>query len=121
MSEKPFSPKIHGLNDYAFVAILFFAPPLLGFNKKAINLYRLSGLNLLIYNSLTDQPVALKPLISYETHHKLDLINVAGLALATFYKGIRKEKRVLAFHTAFVVLAAINVVLTDWKAEPQQP
>jgi hypothetical protein len=38
------------------------------------------------------------------------------LALLTAYKGIHKNKRVLAFHVGFVALGAINVLLTDWKA-----
>jgi hypothetical protein len=88
----------------------------LGFDKKTIRLYKILGLNLLAYNALTDHPVAVKRLISYNNHHKIDGANVALLALLTAHKSIRKNKRVLTFHVGFVALAAINVLLTDWKA-----
>lgn len=117
MNTKPISPKIHGLNDYGFAAALLFAPSIFGFNKKAKKLYALLGTNLFLYNAITDHPVSVKRLISYDTHHKIDPINVAGLALPTLYKGIRKDKKALAFHIGFVTLAAINVLLTDWNAD----
>jgi hypothetical protein len=116
MSNQPITPKAHGLIDYGFAALQWLAPELLGFDNKIIKLYKVLGLNLLAYNSVTDHPVAAKPLISYHTHHQIDTANVAMLALLTAYKGIRKNKRVLAFHVGFVALGAINVLLTDWKA-----
>ncbi len=120
MSTKPFSPKQHGLNDYGFVALQLLVPPLLGFNKKAVKLYRFLGFNLLTYNALTDTPVGIRPVISYQTHKKIDIANVAGLAAATLLPVIRKEKKVLAFHLGFVALAAVNILLTDWDADTHQ-
>jgi len=75
------------------------------------------GTNLIVYNALTDHPVAVKPEISYETHHKIDIVNVAILAAATMYAGIRKDKHALTFHIGSVALLAVNVLLTDWKAD----
>jgi hypothetical protein len=115
---KPITPKLHGLIDYGFSAVQAFVPTLLGVNKKAVKLYQATAINLLVYNIVTDHPVSAKSLIAYKTHYKIDVANVAGLALLTFYKGIRKDKKTLAFHVALVALAAANVLLTDWDAKP---
>lgn len=115
MKSKPISPLLHGLIDYGFTAAQLALPPLLGLNKKAVNLYRLLGANLCTYNALTAHGAAAKPLLSFKTHKNIDCANVAGLALLTLYKGIRKDKKALLFHAAFVALAVANVLLTDWK------
>lgn len=120
MNNKPITPKMHGLIDYGFAAIQLIAPELLGLNKKAKKMYAVLGANLLAYNAVTDHPVGLKPEISYETHHKIDLANVAMMAAATMYPGIQKDKRALTFHIGFVAVAALNVLLTNWEADPHQ-
>jgi hypothetical protein len=118
MESRVITPKQHGINDYLFSAALLSLPSILGFKKKTIKLYAGLGLNLFLYNALTDHPAGIKKLISYRTHFKIDVGNVAALALLTLYKGINKRPKTLAFHTVFTGLAAINVVLTDWKTPP---
>lgn len=115
MKNKPISPLLHGLIDYGFTAAQLALPPLLGLNKKAVNLYRILGANLGAYNALTAHGAAVKPVIPFETHYRIDYGNVVGLALFGLYKGLRKDKKALLFHSVFVALAAANVLLTDWK------
>ncbi|RVT97187.1 hypothetical protein EOD41_19460 [Mucilaginibacter limnophilus] len=117
MEYKLFSPKQHGINDYLFCAVILAAPHLLHFKKKTTAFYNLLSLNLATYNALSDHPVAVKRLIPYHQHHKIDILNVAGLALLTAWKGIRKQKKSLWFHAAFVTLAAANVLLTNWRRD----
>ena len=117
MNPKPISPKRHGLIDYAFTAALLFMPGLLGFNKKAKSLYTGFGTGLLAYNALTDHPVSLKRVITYDGHYKLDCVNVATIALATGYKAVRKERKVFAFHVILLTFATLNVAFTDWEAD----
>jgi hypothetical protein len=114
---RPITPRLHGLIDYGFVAVQALIPSLLGVNNKAVKLYQATAVNLFLYNALTDHPVSAKPLISYKTHGKIDVASVAGLALLTFYSGIRRDKKALSFHIALVSLAVINVFLTDWDAK----
>lgn len=121
MKNKPISPLAHGLIDYGFVATQLVLPPLLGVNKKAVKLFRFLGVNLGTYNALTAHGAAIKPLIPFQTHYKIDYGNVAGLALLTLHKSIRKDKKALLFHSLFVALAAANVLLTDWKESSTQP
>ncbi len=114
MNTKLFDRKQHGINDYGFAAIQLLVPALIGCNKNAVRLHALLGANVLAYNALSDTPVGLKPLIPYKIHEKVDIATVAGLALLTFAKPIRQDKRALPFHIGLVALAAVNVLLTDW-------
>jgi hypothetical protein len=118
MNTKPISPKLHGIIDYAFAGTLLLLPSLLHFNKKARKLYKLIGLEVLAYSALTDYPAGLEPVISFDTHHKTDCANIAGLAAVTTCKYIHKDKAILAFHTGMTAMAMITVLLTDWKAQP---
>ena len=115
MKNKPISPFVHGLIDYGFTAVQLAVPPLLGVNKKAGNIYRILGANLGTVNALTAHGAGVKPLISFKTHQKIDYANVATLALLTFHKSIRKDKKALIFHVSFLALAVAHVLLTDWE------
>jgi hypothetical protein len=115
MNPRPITPKAHGLIDYGFTAVQLLAPALLGVNHKAANLYRVLGLNLLSYNAITKHQAAVKPFISYNAHHQIDRGNVGFIALLAALPFVRKDKKALAFHAAFLGLALLNVVLTDWN------
>ena len=118
MNNKPISPKMHGIIDYTFAAGLLILPSLFGLNKKARNLYKVMAAEMFLYSSLTNYPAGLSPLIPYETHRKLDVGNIAGMAADTLYKPIRKQKRAMIFHLVATTIAIASVLLTDWKAEP---
>lgn len=115
MSPKPISPTLHGVDDYLFSATQLLAPNALGFNPKAIKLYRLLGSNLFLYNLLTDYPAGAVPVFSYQTHRLIDILSVSGLGLLSFHKAIREDKRILGFHLGYTALAALHIVLTDWR------
>jgi hypothetical protein len=78
---------------------------------------QVSGTNLAVYNALTDQPLAVKKVIPYKTHYLIDVGNVALLALLTLHKDIRSDKRALRFHLGLIGLAALNILILDWKAK----
>ncbi len=115
MSSKPISPKLHSLIDYALVGSLFTLPSLLGFNQTVKKIYGAEALALLVYVALTDQPVAVKPLIPFPVHGKIDPFNVAQFALQTGLKAFRKEGKVLIFNIGFTAIAGLTVLLTDWN------
>lgn len=115
MKVKPVSPTLHGINDYALAAILMIVPEILCLNKKAKRMYKGIGANILMYNAVTDHPVGFKPVISESAHRKIDLVNLAGLALSGFHKEVRKDGKALAFHAGVIALAVLNTILTDWE------
>ena len=116
MNTKPITPKMHGIMDYSLAATLLLAPPALGLNKKATNIYRGLAANLMSYNAMTDYSVGIKPVISLQTHKKVDYANLALFAIAGLLKPVRKEKKALAFHAGVIAMAAANIFLTDWDS-----
>jgi hypothetical protein len=119
MNTKLISPKWHGLLDYALVSSLLTVPTLLNFNKKAKIIYAAEALTLLAYVALTEQPAAVKPLIPFTTHGKIDPFNVGQFALQSLLPAFRKDKKALWFNIGFTALAGFTVLLTDWKGRTQ--
>jgi hypothetical protein len=113
---KPISPKWHALIDYALVGSLLALPSLLGMNKKAKQIYAVEVLVLLPYVALTKQPIALKGLIPFKIHGRIDPFNVARFALQSFFRPFRKSSKELDFNIAFTTLAGLTVILTDWNS-----
>ena len=118
---KPVSPKAHALADYALVTSLLTLPSLFGFSKKVKTIYAAEALTLLGYIAITKSPVAVKPIIPFRTHGKIDPFNIAQFALQTFLPAFRKDKRAQAFNVAFTLIASAVVALTDWngRTEPE--
>jgi hypothetical protein len=116
MNTQPVSPKTHALLDYALTGSLLILPSLLGMNKKAKLIYATEALALLPYVALTKQPLAIKGVIPFRTHGKIDAFNVAQFALLSFVKPFRKTKKELLFNIAFTAIAGLTVLLTDWNA-----
>lgn len=114
MNTKPISPAAHGLLDYALVGSLLTLPAVLGLPKDVRKLYATEALTLLGYVAVTEHPAAVKPLIPFRTHGKIDPFNVAGFALQTFAKPFRRNKKATVFNVLFTALAGITVLLTDW-------
>ncbi len=117
MKKKPVSPNAHALIDYALVFSLLTVPLLFRFNKKVKKIYTAEALILLGYIALTDTPVALKPLIPFPVHGKIDPFNVSQFALQSFMKSFRKDKKTLLFNIGFTIIAGTVVALTDWHGK----
>ncbi len=113
MNLKMISPKLHCTIDYVLSTIQIVVPTLLGLPKSVQKTGLAVGSSVLTLTSLTDSPVAAKPLIPFKTHYALDVPAVAGLALLTFTKDIRTNKKALIFHLGVLTVATLNVLLTD--------
>ena len=114
MHTKPISPKVHGISDYVLVGSLLAFPTLLGFDKKVKTLYTAEALFLFVYVALSDHPAAVKPIIPFTTHGKIDPFNIAQFALQSFWKPFRRDKKALLFNLGFTFAAGTIVLLTDW-------
>ncbi len=111
---------MHGLIDYALVGSLLTFPTVLNFSPDVKKIYTAEALALLVYVSLTDQPAAVKPLIPFPRHGKIDPFNVGQFALQTFTKPFRKDPRARLFNIGFTALAGLTVLLTDWHGSTQR-
>jgi hypothetical protein len=120
MNAKPISPRLHGLLDYALVGSLLTLPSALRLSAPVKKIYTAEALALLAYIALTDHPNAVKPLIPFPVHGKIDPFNIAQFAGQTFLKPFRKDRKAQWFNVGFTVLAGLTVALTDWKADPSK-
>ncbi len=116
MKTNVISPKGHALLDYALAGSLLVLPSLLKMNKTAKLVYAAEAAVLLPYIALTKHPVAIKGLIPFKMHKKIDPFNVAQFAAQSMLPAFRKNKKELAFNIAFTALAGLTVLFTDWKA-----
>ena len=114
MKDGPISPKLHGLVDYGLVASLLVLPTALGFSRTVRRLYAAEAAALLVYVALTDQPVAVLPLIPFRTHGRIDPFNVLNFAAHSLLKPFREDARAQLFNAVFTALAGATVALTDW-------
>lgn len=119
MNTKPVSPKVHAIIDYALVGSLLTLPSILRMNKAARIIYAAEALLLLPYMAVTKSPVAVKGLIPFKIHGKIDPFNVAQFALQSLLKPFRKGKKELAFNLAFTAIAGLTVLLTDWNGNEE--
>lgn len=114
--KKPVTPTAHGVIDYVFSGVQLAAPTLLGLNSTAARTYGALGAGFTLVNALTDTPAGIKKKIPFTGHQKADIGFLAGMSLLTLTSFIRKDKKALGFHLAFLALAAANYILTDYKA-----
>jgi hypothetical protein len=114
MTAKPISPKWHALIDYALVGSLLALPALLKMKRKARWIYAVEAAVLLPYVALTEQPAAVKGLIPFKIHGRIDLFNVAQFAGQSLLPVFRKNRRELLFNIGFTALSGLTVLLTDF-------
>ncbi|WP_034385405.1 hypothetical protein [Deinococcus sp. YIM 77859] len=112
---KPILPRVHGLIDYAACALMVAAPHLLDLHPGARRIsYALAG-SYLGVSALTDYPPALRRLLPFPVHGKIELSTLPVLLLAA---ALQKETRERAYFLALAGTVAGIYSLTDWQADP---
>lgn len=114
---KPISPKVHGIIDYAMGGALAILPSAMGLNSAAVKTYGGLAANFLIVDALTDTPVGIKKVMSCGAHKKADLATLGTLAMMTFAKPFREDRKALAFHLGLLALTATQYILTDYDKD----
>ncbi len=115
--KKPISPKLHAILDYGVAGMLATLPAAFKLEKSAIKAYAGVATNILTVNSLTDTPFGLSNVMSMKTHQKMDVATLSSLAMMSFAKPFRKDKKALCFHLALLAMVATQYVLTDFDAK----
>jgi hypothetical protein len=110
------TPRVHGILDYAAVAVLMLAPFWLRFdetNVLALYLSVVLGLGLLLYSLITDYTYSVSGAVSFKIHLAFDAIAGTGLIAAPFIFGFEGAARIYYIVMGAGVLAV--VALTDAK------
>ncbi|WP_019586339.1 hypothetical protein [Deinococcus apachensis] len=112
---KPITPRAHGGLDYASCAAMLAAPSLLNLSPGARTLSYLFAGSYLMVSALTDYPLAIRRMIPFPLHGKIELATVPALLLVA---ALQKETRDRAYFLGLAGTVAGAYTLTDWEANP---
>jgi hypothetical protein len=114
---KVISPKMHGMIDYGHAAFFFGFALLCRKNNKTAAMAALgTGAFILVQSLLTDYPLGVKPVISFETHGKMDAAFASSSWMIPKVLGFAGTKEAQVFEMNSAVEASV-VGLTDWNNE----
>lgn len=117
---KPITPRVHGVLDYATAAATLLAPRLFGFPKSAAALCYALGGGYTGLSLITNYPLAAKRLVPFKAHGVVEgLIGVALPALPAAL-GFSRHRAARNFVFGLTALTAVVAALTDWNA-PERP
>ncbi len=112
---KILSPRIHGVLDYAVVAVFLLAPTLLGLQGTAAKLaYVVAGIHLGL-TLLTAFPMGAIKLIPFKVHGVIEVAALLGLAAAPWLFGFSENATPRNFYLVAAALIAGVVVLTNYN------
>ena len=114
--KKPVSPAMHSAIDYALGGALMTIPAAIGMNDKTAANYRKLAVGVSSLTAMTDTPAGIKKMVPLKVHQMMDAGLLAGLALATAAKGLRRDKKAMIFHLSVIGMLAMNYMLTDYNA-----
>ncbi len=118
---KPISPRVHGVLDYAIVAIFLNAPMVFGFTgRPAAALYWLAGIHLLM-TGITDIPYGMFKVIPFRVHGALDLLGSLFLLVAPWVLGFSGDAAPRNFFLAVAVVGFVIIALTDYTPRVEIP
>jgi hypothetical protein len=114
---KVISPSTHGIIDYSHSAFFFTVGVLCSRSNKraACAAFATSGF-ILAQSLLTDYRFGWKPLISFETHGKMDSVFASTSWLVPLLLGFRGTKAAKVFEANSLVEASV-VGMTDWSSK----
>ncbi len=114
---KVIGPKTHGIIDYAHATFFFSLALLFRKNNKPAALASLcTGSFVLVQSLLTDYPLGIKPLISFETHGKMDVAFASASWMIPKVFGFSETKAAKIFETNSAVEGTV-VGMTDFNSE----
>lgn len=114
---KPISRDVHALLDYGLAASNLAVPKLVGMSAKACLLFGGFGLVQGAVNSLTEHKYAIRKLIPFATHGKIDVASVPVAVVAPLLLGLHREPKARAYWIGSVVALVGEYVLTNWDSE----
>lgn len=115
MTNKPITPKMHGIIDYIFSTVQAAGPEVLQLPQETKNIYRGAAAGFLAVNALTDTPVGICKVLSMKQHQLADVSMLAGMSLLTLLPIVRNNRKTLIFHLSFLTIAVAHYVLTDYS------
>ena len=112
---KVISPKMHGFIDYGHATFFLTMGAIWWKKNKPASIAALStGAFVLVQSLLTDYPLGAKPVMSFETHGKLDAAFASGSWALPRLLGFAGTPEAMVFEGNSIVEGTV-VAMTDWK------
>ena len=114
---KVVSPTVHGIIDYSHAAFFFTVGLLCSRSNKPASraAFATSGF-ILVQSLLTDYPLGVKPVFSFETHGKMDAIMAASSWMIPLVLGFAGTGAAKVFESNSLIEGSI-VATTDWNSQ----
>ena len=110
------SPRLHGVIDDAACVSMLALPVLFGLRPAARTAsFAFAGAYLLV-SALTGYPPALKRVLPFPVHGRVELASVPALLLVPSMMGLLKDGRERAYFIGLAGTVLSVYALTDWKA-----
>ncbi len=114
---KVISPRMHGFIDYSHAAFFFTVGLFCSrSNKPAARAAFATGGLILVQSLLTDYPLGAKPVISFETHGKMDAVMAASSWMIPLLFGFAATGAAKVFESNSLIEGSV-VTTTDWNSE----
>ena len=113
---RPITPRRHGAIDYGFLVVGLTVPTLLGLNGTARVLFAALALGQSTLNAFTNHSLAVKRLIPFRIHGRIELSSVPVYFLLPFLVDAVDGARALVFYLVTGATLLTVFFLTDWSA-----
>ncbi|MGH7604277.1 MAG: SPW repeat domain-containing protein [Gemmatimonadaceae bacterium] len=119
--KRPLPDRVHGLLDYALVAVFLNAPMVLGFHGAAAAVvYWLAGIHLLL-TGFTKFPLGVFRLIPFKIHGAIELVAGIFVLVAPWIFGFAGINAPRNFFIVVGVVILLVFALTDYSQRVELP
>ena|SRR5689334_19649524 len=119
---KPISARVHGVLDYALVAVFLNAPMVFGFQhtRASVIAYWLTGIHLFM-TGITDFPLGAFKWIPFKVHGAIEVVAGLFVLVAPWIFSFSDQARGRNFFVAMGLIILIVVALTDYTLRVELP
>lgn len=114
---KVLNPRVHGVIDYAYIALFLFAPSVLEFSPLATGVSYTFAVALLGLSLLTAYPLGLVKMVPFPTHGALELAASLVLVLAPWLGDFQTEMVARNFFLGGGIALFAVWLTTDYRSE----
>lgn len=116
---RPISPRLHGIIDYAFFGVWAGVPRLLQLPAPVRATFTGMGAAQGMLNAFTDQPYAVRRLIPFRVHGRIEKWSAPLYVALPLLAGAWGDRRSRVFFLGLGALLVTNFNLTDWRSIPR--
>lgn len=113
--KRPISPTMHGVMDYATVAVTAAVPRLMNFPDRATRAADVLAGGYGVLSGMTDYPLGAKRVVPFRGHGLTEAVIAVALPVLPWALGFAEDKRARNFFFGLTALTFVVAALTDWS------